>query len=81
MSASVTAGAKPISAVARGADSGRIRRRFESLKEQGLKGCDESLPGLDMNSLNNVTDDSGTDSNATDNNATDNNDETASPKR
>ncbi len=37
MSAAVTAGAKPAAAL-RGADSGRIRRRFEALKAQGRGG-------------------------------------------
>ncbi|QEX14894.1 tryptophan synthase alpha chain [Hypericibacter terrae] len=38
MSAAVTAGAKPAAAALRGADSGRIRRRFEALKAQGRGG-------------------------------------------
>jgi tryptophan synthase alpha chain len=38
VSAAVTAGAKPAAAAFRGADSGRIRRRFEALKAQGRGG-------------------------------------------
>jgi tryptophan synthase alpha chain len=38
VSAAVTAGTKNASAAARGKDSGRIRRRFETLKDQGRGG-------------------------------------------
>ena len=35
----------------------KLTRMCQSLKEQGLRGCDEAYPELDMDTLNSVTDD------------------------
>lgn len=35
----------------------KLTRMCKALDEQGLKGCNEVVPGLDMDSMNNVTDD------------------------